>query len=64
MWSEMFALAAIRVVEKGVFFYRFMSVPEAPDASGWLLVFYDAFPIVAFIDPPGGLSDVPAVHVE
>lgn len=50
---DVFGGARRRVVQKGVFWYAWMSPRDRPEASAWLLVFFDAFPLVAFVHPPG-----------
>jgi hypothetical protein len=47
-----FASATKRIVQDGVFTYAFVIPSDNPEASGWLLVFFDEFAILASVRPP------------
>lgn len=49
---HVFSGAPRRVVQEGVFWYAWMSPRDRPEASAWLLVFFDAFPLLGFVHPP------------
>jgi hypothetical protein len=51
--ADVFAAARRRIVQAGVFWYAWVSPRDRPEASAWLLVFFDAFPLMGFVHPPG-----------
>jgi hypothetical protein len=42
----------IRVVQLGVFWYTWAQAGDCPDASVWILEFFNAFPMVGILRPP------------
>jgi hypothetical protein len=57
-----FTSSTIRVVGQRIFFYGWAIPSDQPSASAWLLVFFDGFPLLAFIHPPRRADSIaPAV---
>jgi hypothetical protein len=50
---NVFAAAGRRIVQAGVYWYAWVSPPDRPEASAWLLVLFDAFRLMGFVHPPG-----------
>jgi hypothetical protein len=50
--ADVFRNAHQRIVGEQVFWYKWGPSLEFPNASAWLLVFFDAFPILGVIHPP------------
>ena len=50
---RVFASGTTRTVQPGVFWYKWVVPADRPSASAWLLVFYDALPLLGLVHPPG-----------
>lgn len=50
-WASMFSSGQAHIVKEHVFWYKWVNPADCTSASAWLLVFFDAFPILGFIRP-------------
>lgn len=49
--AKLFSSGELVVIKDGVFWYKWVVPTDRPSASGWLLVLFDAFPILATVRP-------------
>lgn len=54
---EVFGAGRENHVQEGVFWYAWAQPSDRPDASAWLLMFYDVLPVLGFVRPePDGVA--------
>jgi hypothetical protein len=57
---QVFGSGTTRVVKQGVFWYSFVQPTDNPEASGWLLVFFDEFGVLGSVRPRTPGTGAPA----